>query len=149
MTTQITPDFINHVLRGAAELIEQPGQWTQGTEARGADDSQRHFDSVLAVRWCMIGGIRRVAGQLIADQGTPKGRPVGFKLVARSHAASAATDAAVERVADYVHDALRPRRPGTRAWTNDHVVEWANDTHSLTAADAGAILRKAADWTPK
>jgi hypothetical protein len=48
------------ILRAAAELIGQPGAWTQDYYAKSVDGLEVWATSDSAVCWCMDGALRRV-----------------------------------------------------------------------------------------
>ena len=52
-------------LRGVAELFERDGTWCRSAFAQDAEGrSVRYYDS-RAVRFCAVGGVRRVCLQLV------------------------------------------------------------------------------------
>jgi hypothetical protein len=52
---------VAEVLNKAADLIEPEGKWTQGEMAKGKTGSKVLPNSPLAVCFCAVGAIRRVA----------------------------------------------------------------------------------------
>lgn len=56
------PKTPKQILLEAAELIEQPGKWTQGAFARDHGGDGTAFCDPDAVCWCAEGAIAKVAG---------------------------------------------------------------------------------------
>lgn len=50
------------LILAAADLIEQPGCWTQEVLARDKKGDPINPTSPQAVRWCAIGAIRKIGG---------------------------------------------------------------------------------------
>ena len=50
-----------NILRAAANLLDRPGAWTQGTDARDATETSCEPRADDAVSWCAAGAIMRVA----------------------------------------------------------------------------------------
>lgn len=105
------------ILLAAADLIEPPGRWTQGAEARDADGEDA--DSLLAssgppVCWCALGALWHVARP--RDSTQPR------------RAAHVTFDAAVVAL---------------QSVTGEPVVPW-NDTKGRTQEEVVRALRRAA-----
>lgn len=50
-------DEVDKVLTAAAAILEKPGAWTQGSNARDADGVPVHVDSPYAVCFCVRGAL--------------------------------------------------------------------------------------------
>ena len=50
------------VLNAAADLLDKPGAWAQGSLALGSSGESLSVDSSEAVCFCIVGAIRRVSG---------------------------------------------------------------------------------------
>jgi hypothetical protein len=48
-------------LRELRQLLEDPARWTQFTAARNANGARANPLSPVAVRWCLVGAIQRIA----------------------------------------------------------------------------------------
>lgn len=52
---------VSEILNAAADLLEQPGAWTQGTLARNETGAKVENESPAACSFCVLGAIYKVA----------------------------------------------------------------------------------------
>jgi hypothetical protein len=53
---------VSQILNEAADLLEQPGAWTQGKDARNELGAGTYSADLRACSFCILGAIRRVGG---------------------------------------------------------------------------------------
>lgn len=62
MSAPAFSDFVvSTVIEGALELLEQPGGWATGAQARDASGAVVTPEDAVAEAWCVCGALRRVA----------------------------------------------------------------------------------------